>query len=128
MLKAPKISIVIPVYNTAKYLKKCLDSLKFQTYENLEIICVDDGSTDGSLSVLQEYANSDSRFLVYTQEHLGTSSARNIGISVASGEYISFVDSDDWILLTLYQTFVDYLNNSGCKPDIYIYMCVCVCV
>lgn len=121
METSPKVSIIIPVYNTAKYLKKCLDSLRFQTYHNLEIICVDDGSTDDSLSVLKEYAETDSRFCVYEQQHQGTSIARNRGVTAASGEYISFIDSDDWVLLTLYETFTDYLNNCAGVVDVYMF-------
>ena len=115
----PKISVIVPVYNSEAYLKKCLDSIRFQTYSNLEVICIDDGSTDNSCSILEEYAAADSRFRIFKQENSGVSIARNSGIEVATGEYISFVDSDDWCLLTLYQEFVNTLNKINQDIDIY---------
>lgn len=121
MIKTPKISIVIPVYNTGKYLKKCLDSLRFQTYENLEVICVDDCSTDNSFDILKEYESLDERFKIYQLTHSGTSVARNFGLDKATGEYVSFIDSDDWVFLTLYQTFIKYLQNCTVDIDIYIF-------
>lgn len=95
--KNPKISIVLPVYNTAPYLTKCLDSLISQTYKNIEIICVNDSSKDNSLQILNEYGQKDSRIIIVTQENTGLSGARNKGLSLANGEYIMFVDSDDWV-------------------------------
>ena len=92
-----KISIIIPVYNSEKYLKKCLDSVIKQTIKEIEIICINDGSTDKSDLILKEYAKIDSRIKVYTMENKGVSAARNYGISLAAGEYIGFIDSDDWI-------------------------------
>ena len=121
MNKNPKISIVVPVYNTGKYLKKCLDSLRFQTYDNLEILCIDDGSEDDSLEILKSYEKTDSRFKVFAQDHQGTSCSRNFGIEKSSGDYISFIDSDDWVLLTLYQTFVDYIAQVSEVIDIYMF-------
>lgn len=91
------ISIVIPVYNIEKYLPKCLDSLVNQTFKNIEIICVNDGSSDNSLKILGEYASNDKRIKIINQENQGVSVARNNGIQVATGEYIMFVDGDDWI-------------------------------
>ena len=93
----PKISIIVPCYNAEKYLPKCLDSLINQTLKDIEIICVNDGSTDGSLSVLKDYAKKDSRIVIIDKENSGPSSCRNIGIEKATGEFIQFVDSDDWI-------------------------------
>lgn len=92
----PKVSVVIPVYNTEKYLRQCLDSLQNQTLKDLEIICVDDGSTDGSLVVLKEYAGRDPRFRIISQMNQGPGAARNAGLDQASGEYLIFLDSDDW--------------------------------
>ena len=90
------VSIVIPVYNVNQnLLKSCLNSVKNQTLENIEIICVDDGSTDGSGKILDEYAKNDSRFKIYHQKNSGPSAARNRGIDLSEGEYIQFVDSDD---------------------------------
>jgi len=92
-----KISIVVPFYNTEKYLGRCLDSLINQTYENIEIICVNDGSEDNSLRVAEEYSKQDKRIKIISQENKGVSAARNLGIDLANGEYIMFVDSDDTI-------------------------------
>lgn len=95
--KTSKISIIIPVYNTEQYLKQCLDSVVKQTYPNLEIICVDDGSTDSSREILEQFARNDARFLVLTQPNSGQGAARNYGIEASSGEYITFLDADDWV-------------------------------
>ena len=91
------ISIVVPVYNVEKYLKKCIDSIINQTYENLEIILVDDGSTDNSKKICDEYILKDNRIKVIHKENGGLSDARNVGVDKAKGEYIVFIDSDDWI-------------------------------
>ena len=91
------ISIVVPVYNVEKYLPRCLDSLVGQTYRDLEIICFNDGSTDGSLSILERYAEMDERLKLVSQKNQGLSSARNVGMEKAQGEWIMFVDSDDWL-------------------------------
>lgn len=121
MVKNPKISIIIPVYNTEKYLKQCLNSLINQTYSNLEIICVNDGSTDGSLNILEDYSTLDKRVKVFTQENKGQSAARNFGIEKSTGDYLSFIDSDDWVYLTLYQTFVDMIQNHEKEIDIWMF-------
>lgn len=91
------VSIVVPAYNTKKYLNKCVDSLLGQTLQNLEIIIVDDGSTDGSSIIVDEYASQHERIKVIHQKNQGLGSARNSGILIARGEYIGFVDSDDWV-------------------------------
>ena len=91
------VSIVIPVYNVEHYLHKCLDSVIKQTYKNLEIIIVNDGSTDNSLSICKKYADEDSRIKLISQENKGLSGARNTGIKEVSGDYIYFIDSDDWV-------------------------------
>lgn len=92
-----KVSIIIPVYNTEKYLRKCLDSAINQTLKEIEIICINDGSTDNSLSILKEYANKDNRVVVLDIPNSGVASARNFGIKKAHGRYIGFIDSDDWV-------------------------------
>lgn len=92
-----KISVIVPVYNTSKYLKKCLDSILFQSLKEIEIIVVNDGSTDDSLRILKEYQNKDSRIKIINQKNMGLSGARNSGIKLAQGEYILHIDSDDWI-------------------------------
>ena len=92
-----KFSIIVPVYNVECYLSKCLISLINQTYTNIEIICIDDGSTDNSIQVLEEYKLKDDRIKIIKQENCGVSVARNVGIENASGDYILFVDADDWL-------------------------------
>jgi glycosyltransferase involved in cell wall biosynthesis len=91
-----KVSVIIPVYNCEKYLKQCLDSVTGQTLKEIEIICVDDGSTDTSLQILKQFENGDSRIKVIQQKNAGAGAARNNGLSVAKGEYLSFLDSDDF--------------------------------
>ena len=91
------ISIIVPVYNVEAYLPQCLDSLIAQTYKDIEIICVNDGATDGSLKILEDYAAKDNRIKVITQPNQGLSGARNTGIKEAKGEWTMFVDSDDWL-------------------------------
>jgi Glycosyltransferases involved in cell wall biogenesis len=106
----PKLTIVVPVYNTEKYLKKCLDSIVNQTIDNIEIICVNDGSTDGSLDILKEYQEKDERLKIINKKNGGLASARNIGIEQANGEYITFVDSDDFIELNTYESTLSYFS------------------
>ena len=92
-----KVSIIVPVYNVQKYLPKCLDSIVGQTYRDLEIICVDDGTPDDSVKIIRSYMERDNRIKLISQENQGLSGARNTGVAAATGEYIMFVDSDDWI-------------------------------
>lgn len=96
MLQKIKISIIVPVYNVEKYLKQCLESIKNQSYINFEVIMINDGSTDNSRKICEEYTK-DSRFILINQKNQGLSEARNTGLKNISGEYILFVDSDDWI-------------------------------
>lgn len=93
-----KVSVIIPVYNVEKYLRQCIDSILNQTLSELELICVDDGSTDSSLEILREYEKKDSRVKVLQQENLGAGAARNKGLKIATGKYLSFLDSDDFFL------------------------------
>lgn len=95
------VSVIIPVYNAAKYLPQCLDSICNQTLQNIEIICVDDGSTDNSLEILERYAEKDSRFQLLQQKNAGAGAARNKGMSLARGEYLSFLDADDFFELNM---------------------------
>ncbi len=92
-----KLSVIMPVYNVEKYLPKCLDSLTGQTLKEIEIICINDGSSDSSSEILNRYAARDNRITVINQENQGQGNARNCGINLAKGEYIAFVDSDDWL-------------------------------
>jgi len=94
---SPKISIVIPMYNVEKYLRRCLDSVKNQTFTEWQVVCVDDGSPDNSGKIAEEYAKHDNRFIVVHKENGGLSDARNVGLLHAKGEYIMFLDSDDFI-------------------------------
>ena len=93
----PKISVIIPVFNTDKYLGQCIESIINQTFKDIEIVCINDGSTDNSLKILEEYAQKDNRVRVISQENQGVSIARNRGIVEARGEYLIFVDSDDFL-------------------------------
>lgn len=97
MNSTPLVSIVIPVYNVEKYLRQCLDSVVNQTYGNLEIVCVNDGSPDKSLDILREYEQKDQRVKVIDIENHGLSGARNVGTDQCSGDYLFYIDSDDWI-------------------------------
>lgn len=114
-----KISVIIPVYNVEKYLRKCLESITNQIFKDIEIICVDDGSTDNSLKILNELAQQDNRIIVISKPNGGHFSARHTGIEAASGEYILFVDSDDWIDTTLIEKA--YKKISETKTDIVIF-------
>lgn len=97
------LSVIVPVYNTAEYLPRCLDSLLEQTYRNLQVICVNDGSPDNSAEILAEYAARDSRVKVIHQKNAGVAAARNRGLDAATGEFVSFVDSDDWVEPVAYE-------------------------
>ncbi len=98
-MNSPLVSVIVPVYNVAPYLEQCLDSIVNQTYRNLEIILVDDGSTDESGAICDRYAEQDSRIKVVHKENGGQSSARNVALDMMTGEWVLFVDSDDWIEL-----------------------------
>lgn len=93
----PKISVIIPVYNVSDYLSKCLDSILNQSLKDIEIICVNDGSSDNSLEILKDYEKKDKRIIVIDKENEGSGVARNAGLAIAKGEYVYFVDGDDWI-------------------------------
>ena len=108
-----RISVIIPVFNTACYLQECIDSLIKQTYKNLEIILVDDGSTDNSLSICRGYASNDSRIIVIQKENGGQASARNLGLDYATGDYITFLDSDDSLSLDTFLVNMDVLNKNS---------------
>ena len=97
MNKNPKISIIVPVYNAEQYLRRCIDSILNQSFTDFELILIDDGSKDKSSDICDEYAAKDSRIKVYHKENGGVSSARNLGLDNANGEWIAFVDSDDFI-------------------------------
>ena len=112
----PKISVIIPVYNAGSYLSDCLESIINQSLKELEIICINDGSTDNSGKTLDKYATKDKRIQVIHKQNEGVAITRNLGIDKASGEYISFVDSDDWISLDFYQKLYEAAESE--KADI----------
>lgn len=111
----PLISIIVPVYNVEKYLDICVESIISQTYQNLEIILIDDGSTDLSFQKCDDWAKKDLRIIAIHQQNAGQSVARNKGLNIAKGEYIGFVDSDDYIDEHMYETLIDALNSSDKK-------------
>ena len=112
MSQNPLLSVIVPVYNVEKYLAKCVESILDQTYTHLEIILVNDGSKDSSGSICDTLAQKDSRVQVIHQENGGLSSARNRGIEAATGEYITFVDSDDWIEADAYEHLMDLMHRN----------------
>ena len=116
-----KISVIVAVYNAEKYLRQCMDSIINQSCRDLEIICVNDGSTDGSLDILKEYENNDSRIKVYTKENegLGGASARNYGLDRATGEYVSILDSDDFFDVHMLEKAVE--KADALKTDIVVF-------
>ena len=114
-MESPLISVVVPVYNTEKYIAKCIDSIMNQTYPNLEIIIVDDGSTDKSGCIADSISKTDSRIKVIHKTNGGLSSARNCGIDQAKGTYIGFVDSDDWIEKDMYLKLYEAISFFQCK-------------
>ena len=121
-----KISVIVPIYNVKEYLNRCLDSILCQTYKNIELILIDDGSTDGSEKICDDYAKKDNRVVVYHQKNSGVSASRNKGLELATGEYIGFVDSDDYINEEMYEKLLNCLklNNASismCKYQLLNY-------
>lgn len=114
-----KVSIIIPIYNTEKYLRKCIDSIINQTYKNLEIILINDGSTDNSKKICDEYKNKDDRIKVINKENSGISATRNMGLDAATGNWMIFVDSDDWVK----DDMVEKLLNIAKKENAEIVQC-----
>ncbi len=105
------VSIIVPAYNVEENIPYCLDSLINQTYENIEIICVNDGSTDSTLSIIKKYASTDSRIKIVDKPNGGLSSARNAGINISCGEYLAFIDSDDYIALNFAERMLELING-----------------
>ena len=118
MIETYKISVIVPIFKTEAYLPRCLDSILNNTYRNLEIICINDGSPDGSGKILEEYRALDSRLVVLNRENRGISAARNAGMDIATGEFIAFIDSDDWIHPNYFQYLVQL--QQATKADIAI--------
>ena len=116
----PKVSIIIPVFNVEMYLKECLDSVLGQTLKDIEVICVDDGSTDASPQMLREYAEKDERLKIIYQENKGAGTARNVGMKEARGKYLFFMDSDDYCALDFLEKTTKYADEK--KSDILVFI------
>ena len=114
MQTIPLLSIIVPIYNVEKYLSKCVESILGQTYANFELILVDDGSPGRCGEMIDEYARMDSRIVVVHQENQGLSAARNAGLKIAQGEYVGFVDPDDWIEPDMYEALIRAIEETGC--------------
>jgi glycosyltransferase involved in cell wall biosynthesis len=110
----PLVSIIVPVYNSEETLARCINSILDQQYRNIEVILVNDGSTDNSLNICREFAETDSRIIVIDKENTGVSDTRNRGIAQATGKYLHFVDSDDWIAENAVKVLVDRMQETGC--------------
>ena len=117
-MSKPIVSVLIPVYNVEKYLERCLESLINQTLTQIEIVCVNDGSTDNSLKILEEYSKKDSRIVIVNKPNGGLPSARNAGLDVAKGKYVGFVDSDDYVQTDMFEKL--YQTAEREKSDIVI--------
>lgn len=115
----PKISVIIPVYNVERYIEECLRSVCNQTLKDIEILCINDGSTDNSLEILKSFAQNDNRVIIIDQQNAGVSAARNKGLELSKGEYISFVDSDDYIK----PDFLEKLYNKATETEADIVAC-----
>lgn len=119
--ETPMVSIVLPVYRVEPYLRRCMDSIVNQTYRNLEIICINDGSPDRCPDILREYAAGDQRIVLLEQENQGVASARNNGTVRANGTYITYVDGDDWIEPNAVETMADAMREYGCDVVMFNY-------
>ncbi|WP_054834602.1 glycosyltransferase [Methanobrevibacter arboriphilus] len=117
-----KVSVIVPVYNSERYLEKCLDSLINQTLKEIEIICVDDGSTDSSPEILERYSKKDNRIKIITQKNKDVGAAREAGLKIANGEYVAFSDNDDWLALDAFEKL--YNNAKSNDSDVVIFKVV----
>ena len=121
----PKISVLIPIYNVEKYLRECLESLVNQTFQDIEFICINDGSTDSSLKILEEYAQKDSRIKIINKENSGYGASMNMGLDAASGEYIGIVESDDFVSSNMFEDLYNLAEKNNAdivKSDYYTYL------
>lgn len=109
---SPKISVIVPVFNTEKYLHRCIDSILSQTFTDFELLLIDDGSMDASGAICDEYAKKDTRVRTFHKENGGVSSARNLGLDEAKGEWITFADSDDWVGADWLEIYEPYLEKN----------------
>lgn len=119
MNKPSFVSVIVPIYNVERYLNQCVDSILSQTYDKLEVILVDDGSPDNCGKICDDYANKDERIKVIHKKNGGLSSARNAGLNVISGDYVSFVDSDDWLAKDTYEYCLKKLGENGCDAILF---------
>lgn len=103
----PKVSLIVPTYNVEQYLVECMESITNQTLEDIEVICINDGSTDGSLSILQSYADKDKRIIIVDKENGGYGIGMNIGLEIATGEYIGIVEPDDFVPVNMFGNLYD---------------------
>ena len=117
-----KLSVILPVFNVEQYLSQCLDSIVNQTLKEIEIICINDGSTDNSAEILSKYALKDNRFIIINQENKGQGVARNKGLDIASGEYITFVDPDDWLDVHAFEAAYTEIKRNGADVLSYDYI------
>lgn len=117
-MQSPLISIIVPIYNVEPYIQRCLDSIINQTYSNLEIILIDDGSPDNCPQICDEYAAKDNRITVIHKKNGGLSDARNAGLDICKGEFISFIDSDDWVEQSYIETLLHILNQTNADVSI----------
>jgi len=120
-VRMPKISVIIPVYNAEKYLKQCLDSVLIQRYKDIEIICVDDGSTDSSAKIIEAYSEKDDRFILIKQDHINAGAARNKGIQMAKGDFLHFLDADDWLMPNAYAQALNAIEKAGSDVCVFNY-------
>jgi len=121
---SPKVSILVPIFNVEKYLRQCLDSVANQSLKDIEIICIDDGSTDSSLEIIQSYARKDPRFIVITKKNSGYGDSMNKGLEKARGEYIGIVESDDWADIDMFESLYNIANKNKVdvvKSNFYFY-------
>jgi glycosyltransferase involved in cell wall biosynthesis len=122
--KKIKVSVIVPVYNTEMYLEKCLSSLKNQTLKEIEFIVINDGSTDSSFKIMQKYAKEDKRFRIYSKENEGVGKTRNLGIELSKGEYIGFVDSDDFVSINYFEELYKVAKRMDAEisvtPNVYM--------
>jgi len=116
-----KISIIVPIYNVEKYLNKCIESITSQTYKNIEILLIDDGSTDGSAAICDKYAKMDARIKVIHKQNEGVSLTKNLGIDISTGEYIAFVDGDDYIEKNYCELLYNNITNTDSDVSILAY-------
>ena len=117
----PKISVIVPVYNAEKYLHRCIDSILSQTFTDFELLLIDDGSKDGSGAICDEYAAKDNRVRVFHKENGGVSSARNLGLDNACGEWVTFVDADDYVRPSYLATYIEIStarDGGGGQPPV----------